>query len=96
MDDDPPLTPTPKLLIPKQDDPADPPAPTAISRVEPTETALKPITSPAPPPPAQVPPPPPPPPPATISTSVSDVTPDGTVQVHPAVTAVNSTYVLPE
>ena len=50
---------------------------------------------PAPPPPAHFPPPPPPPPPATMSTSVSEVTPGGTVQVHPAVTVVNSTNVLP-
>ena len=41
MDDDPPLAPRPKPLAPKQDDPADPPAPTAMSTVEPTETALK-------------------------------------------------------
>ena len=53
------------------------------------------MTSPDPPPPDHVPPPPEPPPPATINTSTSDKTPEGTVQVHPAVTVVNSTYVLP-
>ena len=95
MDDTPPLAPMPKLLVPKQYDPTDPPPPTAISTVELTETELKEITSPAPPPPAQFPPPPPPPPPATMRTSVSEVTPEGTVQVHPTVTVVNSTYVLP-
>ena len=78
-----------------QPEPAAPPAPIVISIVEPTSTELRCITSPAPPPPAQYPLPPPPPPPATISTSASEVTPEGTAQVQPAVTVVNSTYVIP-
>ena len=86
----------PKPPVPKQVNPTDPPPPTEMSTDELTATELKEITSPAPAPPAHFPPPPPPPPPATMSTSVSDVTPVGTVQVHPAVTVVNSTYVLPE
>jgi hypothetical protein len=78
----------------KVEDPTDPPPPTEMSTDELTATELKEITSPAPPPPAHF-PPPPPPPPATMSTSVSEVTPEGIVHVHPAVTVVNSTYVLP-